>query len=41
MLAIQPAISVIEEKGEGFENGENCPWLSGVLPSTSALHVAS
>jgi hypothetical protein len=23
LLASQPAISVIEEKGEGFENGEN------------------
>jgi hypothetical protein len=26
-LANHPAVSVIEEKGEGFENGKNDPWL--------------
>jgi hypothetical protein len=41
VLAIESAISVIEEKGEGFENGENHLWLLGVLPSTLALQTAS
>jgi len=29
--------SVIEEKGEGFENGKTDSWLSVVAPSTLAL----
>ncbi|MEM3597213.1 MAG: hypothetical protein QXJ53_03720 [Candidatus Bathyarchaeia archaeon] len=40
MLANHAAISVIEEKGEGFEKRKNSSWLL-VSPSTLALQVSS
>jgi hypothetical protein len=33
--------SVIEEKGEGFENGKTGFWLSGVLSTCSPFYAAS
>ena len=39
LLANRLAVSVIEEKGEGFENGRKLFVASAVLPSTSALHT--